>query len=127
MSKHRTYQLVVTQHPCTAAEFGHNGMSRIPLAPPLFVRLVVRNSAGAEVSAHAELPFLVARITLHSASSSTGQDLSTNSELCGTTISAPHSLRDMTGTPGAYFIFPDVGVRRQGQWRIHASLLRIAQ
>ncbi|KAF8492496.1 velvet factor-domain-containing protein [Gautieria morchelliformis] len=122
----RTYHLVVAQHPHTAAEFGQHDMSRIPLAPPLFVRLVVRNSVGAEVSADAELPFFVARITLHSAASPDRQDLSACSELYGTTISTPHSLRDMVGAPGAYFIFPDVGVRRRGRWRLHVSLLRIA-
>ena len=47
----RTYQLVVAQHPHMAAEFGQHDMSRIPLAPPLFVRLVIRNSVGAEVTA----------------------------------------------------------------------------
>ena len=47
----RTYQLVVVQHPQTTVEFGQHDMSRLPLAPPLLVRLVVRNSVGAEVSA----------------------------------------------------------------------------
>lgn len=75
----------------------------------------------------AELPFFVARITLHSAANPDGQDLSASSELYGTTISTPHSLRDMEGAPGAYFIFPDVGVRRRGCWRLYVSLLRIAQ
>lgn len=75
----------------------------------------------------AELPFFVARITLHSAANLDKQDLSACSELYGTTISTPHSLRDMEGAPGAYFIFPDVGVRRRGRWRLHVNLLRIAQ
>ena len=75
----------------------------------------------------AELPFFVARITLHSASSLDKQDLSADSELYGTTVSTPHSLRDMDGAPGAYFIYPDVGVRRRGCWRLHVSLMRVAQ
>jgi len=124
---HRTYQLVVVQQPQTTAEFGQHDMSRLPLAPPLFVRLVIRNSVGAEVTADAELPFFVARVTLHAAGSPHAQDLTLSANLYGTTISGPHTLRGMDGAPGAYFIFPDVGVRRRGRWRLHVSLLRIAR
>ncbi|KAF8517985.1 velvet factor, partial [Hysterangium stoloniferum] len=122
----RTYYLHVVQHPHKAAEFGINDMARIPLAPPLFVQLAVRNKSGVFIPADEELPFLVAAITLHDAANPNAEDLSSNSELYGTTIAAPQNLRDPEGTRGVYFIFPDVGVRRRGQWRLHVSLMRIA-
>lgn len=72
-------------------------------------------------------PFLVAAITLHKASLPPLEDFSWNSELYGTTISSPQNLKDINGTRGVFFVYPDVGIRLQGTWQLHVSLMRIAK
>ncbi|GJJ11245.1 hypothetical protein Clacol_005477 [Clathrus columnatus] len=120
----RSYHLYVVQHPITGAECG--SLSRIPLAPPLFVQLIVRDASGKVIPADDDLPFLVTAISLHKADSYDAGNLSSNNQLHGTTVAGPSNLRDMQNNCGVYFIFPDVGIRRCGQWKLHISLLRLA-
>lgn len=140
----RSYHLYIVQHPLTGAECG--SLSRIPLAPPLFVQLIVKDSSGKIIPAcsfffslvqsdrdilivfsNDDLPFLVAIISLHPADSHNSQDSSSNRELNGTTVAGPSNLLDMHNNHGVYFIFPDVGIHRCGRWKLHVSLVRIAQ
>ena len=46
----RSYHLDVVQHPIRTAEFGAASLSRLPLAPPIVVQLVIRDHAGRAVS-----------------------------------------------------------------------------
>jgi hypothetical protein len=41
-----SYHLDVVQHPIRTAEFGSASLSRLPLAPPIVVQLVIRDPAG---------------------------------------------------------------------------------
>jgi hypothetical protein len=45
----RTYQLHVVQQPSIGAEFGNAVLSRLPLAPPLIVQVIVRDTYGQTV------------------------------------------------------------------------------
>lgn len=42
----RSYHLDVVQHPQRTAEFGSASLSRLPLAPPIVVQLIVRDRFG---------------------------------------------------------------------------------
>ena len=42
----RSYHLDVVQHPQRTAEFGSASLSRLPLAPPVVVQLIVRDRFG---------------------------------------------------------------------------------
>lgn len=46
----RRYTLSVVQQPRRSAEFGSNVLSRLPLAPPLIVRLDVTDADGNDVN-----------------------------------------------------------------------------
>ncbi|KAG9124617.1 hypothetical protein FRC07_010913 [Ceratobasidium sp. 392] len=114
----RTYYLEVVQSPERTAEFGNAALSRLPLAPPLVVQLIVRNRSGTEIHIHGELPFLVAHLALLSENGGQYVDVPPNDSqlpvslsqrlLYGTLASSPHHLQDQQGHPGIYFIFPDV-------------------
>lgn len=123
-SHSRSYQLRVVQYPVTGAACG--SLSRIPLAPPLFVQLIVKDASGNIIPADDDLPFLVAVISLHKANSYVPEDLLFNRQLNGTTVACPSNLQDMRGDYGIYFIFPDVGIGCCGQWKLRVSLMRIA-
>lgn len=45
-SSHSRYSLSIIQQPTRAAEFGANVLSRLPLAPPLIVKLEVKDAEG---------------------------------------------------------------------------------
>jgi hypothetical protein len=43
----------------------------------------------------------------------------------GTLIASPTQMENMEGMTGVYFCFPDVSVRYEGRFKLHATLLRI--
>lgn len=44
----------------------------------------------------------------------------------GTLISQPYELESLTGNPGVYFIFPDIGVRLPGTFRLKCLLMPLS-
>jgi len=134
----RTYHLEVIQHPERTSELGTTAvLSRLPLSPPLVVRLTVKDVAGNAIPAHTEMPFLAAHLNLYSEDGSEPIDLveghpSHNNPaaepqrmLYGTLVSSLHPLRDLDGQPGMFFIFPDISVRRRGRYTLRVNLLRL--
>ncbi|KAF9245275.1 velvet factor-domain-containing protein [Melanogaster broomeanus] len=134
-SQMRTYHLDVVQHPQRTAEFGSASLSRLPLAPPIVVQLIVRDRFGNSVIPEMELPFLVSHLSLFSDDGSRPLDMvsSPNGEapprrlLYGNIVSSPQKLRDLQGHLGLYFLFPDVSIRWRGRFQLGVSLLRISQ
>lgn len=47
--------------------------------------------------------------------------------LYGSTVSSPQYLRDLNGRPGVFFLFPDVGVQREGRYTLRVRLLRLSR
>ncbi|KIJ20832.1 hypothetical protein PAXINDRAFT_165674 [Paxillus involutus ATCC 200175] len=134
-SQTRSYHLDVVQHPQRTAEFGSASLSRLPLAPPVVVQLIVRDRFGNTVIPEIELPFLVAHLSLFSDDGLRPLDMgsSPNGEapprrlLYGNLVSSPQKLRDLQGRLGLYFLFPDVSIRWRGRFQLGVSLLRISQ
>ncbi|KAI0766585.1 velvet factor-domain-containing protein [Trametes elegans] len=129
----RTYRLEIVQHPDRTAEFGSSTLTRLPLAPPLIARLVLRDSSGRTVIDESELPFLVAQLSLLSGDGSSPMDYGTDGRgqaaperlLYGNLVSSPHMLRNLQGRQGVYFMFPDVGVRQRGRFQLKVTLIRL--
>ncbi|KAL7411367.1 major facilitator superfamily domain-containing protein [Mrakia frigida] len=132
----RRYTLSVVQQPLRSAEFGSNVLSRLPLNPPLIVKLEVHDTEGIEVNVEPSLPFLFSHLSLLPPAASedaTPVDLlvdpATGSPvrmLYGTLVSSPHQLTLSPSTGGTYFVFPDVSVRVRGRYRLGVGLMRIA-
>ncbi|KAA1468771.1 hypothetical protein DENSPDRAFT_772004, partial [Dentipellis sp. KUC8613] len=129
----RTYQLEIIQEPQTSAEFGAAALSRLPLAPPLVVQLIIRDGRGNQVDSQPELPFLISHLSLYTGdgaqaldvASSPGTQFPPDRLLYGNLVSSPHHLRNLQGRPGVYFLFPDVSVRMQGRYSLRVTLMRL--
>ncbi|KAI0666777.1 velvet factor-domain-containing protein [Trametes maxima] len=129
----RTYRLEIVQHPDRTAEFGNSVLTRLPLAPPLIAQLVMRDSSGRPVIDESELPFLVAQLSLLSGDGAAPMDHVANGAsqnagerlLYGNLVSSPHTLRNLQGRRGVYFMFPDVGVRQRGRFQLKVTLMRL--
>ncbi|KAI0741555.1 velvet factor-domain-containing protein [Daedaleopsis nitida] len=129
----RSLRLEIVQHPDRTAEFGSSALTRLPLAPPLIAQLIMRDSAGRAIIDEAELPFLVAQLSLLSSDGSTPMDYVTDGDgrssrerlLYGNLVSSPHLLRNLQGRRGVYFMFPDVSIRHRGRFQLKVTLLRL--
>ncbi|KAJ8585988.1 hypothetical protein M405DRAFT_796118 [Rhizopogon salebrosus TDB-379] len=130
-----SYHLDVVQHPQRTAEFGSASLSRLPLAPPVVVQLIVRDRFGNSIIPEMELPFLIAHLSLFTDDGSRPLDMGTspNGEapprrlLYGNLVSSPQKLRDLQGRLGLYFLFPDASIRWRGRFQLGISLLRISE
>ena len=78
-----------------------------------------------------DLPFLVAHLTLLGEDGVTPVDTvtepTTERLLYGNLVSSPHVFRNLQGGQGVYFVFPDVSVRQQGQFRLQVALLKLSR
>ncbi|KAG6813831.1 hypothetical protein H0H92_006775 [Tricholoma furcatifolium] len=113
------------QHPQKTAEFGHNNLSRLPLTPPIIARLTVRDSSGNSVvpdDSEAELPFLVAHLSLFSADGITALDMGSSIGsnpplLYGNLVSSIDQLEDLQ----------DVSIRWRGRFQLGISVMKICR
>ncbi|KIM56495.1 hypothetical protein SCLCIDRAFT_1220300 [Scleroderma citrinum Foug A] len=134
-SQTRTYVLDVVQHPQRTAEFGSATLSRLPLAPPIVVQLIVRDRFGNSIIPEMELPFLIAHLSLFSDDGTRPLDMGASPTgdtpprrlLYGNLVSSPQKLRDLSGRLGLYFLFPDVSIRWRGRFQLGVSLLRLSE
>ncbi|KAI6023655.1 velvet factor-domain-containing protein [Pisolithus microcarpus] len=112
--------------PGRTAEFGAATLSRLPLAPPIVVQLIVRDRFGNSIIPEVELPFLIAHLSLYSDDGTRSLDMGrspgSNSPprrlLYGNLVSSPQKLRDLSGRLGLYFLFPDVSIRWRGRFQL---------
>ncbi|KAI0044527.1 hypothetical protein FA95DRAFT_253740 [Auriscalpium vulgare] len=131
----RNYSLEIVQQPEVSAEFGGQALSRLPLAPPLVAQLVVRDSRGHVVEGDPEHPYLICHLSLYTAdgltvldaASHAGRHFPPNRLLYGNLVSSPHSLRNLQGRLGVYFLFPDVSVRAVGRYSLRLTLMRLSR
>lgn len=129
----RSYHLEVVQHPQKTAEFGHSNLSRLPITPPIIVQLTVRDPSGNSVVPEAELPFLVAHLSLFSEDGLTplnmGSNIGTGNSppiLYGNLVSSIDQYEDPQGNLGLFFLFPDVSIRWRGRYQLGITLTRLS-
>jgi len=124
----KTYHLQILQHPVTGAEHGAYPLSRLPLSPPLILRLKVSNRKGAQIAIDEEFPFFVAHLHLLNEQAVPIQEQHSNPSqqlLYGTLVAAPQAFKDQAGYRGYFFVFPDVSLRLRGRYRLGISLTRL--
>lgn len=87
-----------------------------------------------EICSEPDLPFFIAHLSLYSGDGMTLLDERRGSGafppdrlLYGNIVSSPHSLRNLHGSPGIYFLFPDVSVRYRGLYTLRISLMRLSR
>lgn len=80
-----------------------------------------------------ELPFLVCNISLQTED---GQDMTmvldpmsgeAVSMIYGGLVATAAEMVDQAGSPGIYFVFPDVSIRYVGRFRIEGNVLRMTR
>lgn len=64
---------------------------------------------------------------IHAEKSSVLKPLPTKEYLSGATVSSLHKLRDLDNTDGGFFVFGDLAVKKQGNFKLHFSLFEIIE
>lgn len=79
-----------------------------------------------QTNRNTELPFLVAHLHLH-AEDGTPLDMETTGQsmLYGSTVSSAQTLRNLLGSMGSFFVFPDVSISIRGRYILRITLMRL--
>ncbi|KAJ3906349.1 velvet factor, partial [Lentinula edodes] len=130
----RLYHLEVVQQPQRAAEFSNYPLSRLPVTPPIIVRLDIHDASGNPVVPEAELPFLIAHLSLYNENglervdrSPTQSGFGSAPVLYGNLVSSVEQLEDLQGNRGLFFLFPDVSIQWRGRYQLGITLLQISR
>lgn len=94
---------------------------------------MIHVSEGYTRAREAELPFLIAHLSLYSEDGERRLDteppMSTSSPriLYGNLVSSVDCLEDLQGNMGLFFLFPDASIRWRGRFQLGITLLRISR
>ncbi|KAK9764897.1 hypothetical protein K7432_007217 [Basidiobolus ranarum] len=118
-----TYSLIVRQQPkqarlCSSKE----KVDRRPIDPPPIVQIKV--DGYEDNDDYLQNPYFVMYASLVPANSSDTAQISPRN-LTGTLASSLYKLKDVDNTDGGFFVFSDISVRIEGQFRLKFSLFEI--
>ncbi|KAI8149394.1 velvet factor-domain-containing protein [Fennellomyces sp. T-0311] len=71
--------------------------------------------------------FVVANLVLSNHTNNYKEQELLEEYLVGTTVSSLYRLRDMDNTDGGFFVFGDLSVRKEGDYKLHFSLFEIVE
>ncbi|CAG8619601.1 12388_t:CDS:2 [Ambispora gerdemannii] len=134
-----SYEIMVAQQPVRARMCGFGDKDRRPLSPAPVVQLIVKDIQGKMIQpkeincslfvVHASLwkengideAMIVAHLPSRLSPANSTQSLTNN--LLGNRAASPYTLNDINGIPGVYFIFSDLSVRTDGEFKLIFNLM----
>ncbi|KAK6536185.1 hypothetical protein TWF281_000430 [Arthrobotrys megalospora] len=122
------YELYIRQGPERARVAGTKEKDRKPVDPPPIIQLKIRDDSDPQQN-YLQSPYYFMCTNLYPASETpkdTGASSSYNQALAGTLVSSLHRLKDIDNTDGGFFVFGDLSVKVEGQFRLRFSLFEIS-
>ncbi|KAJ6259780.1 hypothetical protein Dda_5421 [Drechslerella dactyloides] len=108
---------------------GRETTDRKPVDPPPIIQLKIRDDSDPQQN-YLQSPYYFMCTNLYPASEtpkeSSGASSSYNQALAGTLVSSLHRLKDIDNTDGGFFVFGDLSVKVEGQFRLRFSLFEIS-
>jgi hypothetical protein len=97
---------------------------RRPVDPPPIVQLRIRDEND-PAHIHLQSPYYFMLCTLHHATEDRSAPVPPSSALAGTLVSSLHRLKDIDNSNGGFFVFGDLSVRVEGEYRLRFSLFEM--
>ncbi|KAL8718471.1 MAG: hypothetical protein Q9225_004402 [Loekoesia sp. 1 TL-2023] len=135
------YTLTVRQGPERARVAGPKEKERKPVDPPPIVQLYIRDPLDPaqyeprsylpisamlkELRNYLQSPYLFVCANLCNADLENPTQLASQSVLSGTLVSSLHRLKDVDNSDGGFFVFGDLSVKVEGDYRLRFSLFEM--
>ncbi|KAI5280250.1 hypothetical protein KEM54_003782, partial [Ascosphaera aggregata] len=97
---------------------------RKPVDPPPIIQLRVREDVDPSQQ-YLQNPYYFMECTLHEAQEDRPVSYSPANSLAGTAVSSLHRLKDVDNSDGGFFVFGDVSVKIEGEYRLKFSLFEM--
>ncbi|KAJ5102576.1 Velvet factor [Penicillium argentinense] len=119
------FDLTIRQQPDRARVAGGKEKERKPIDPPPIVQLRVREEGSYLALHYLQSPYYFMTCSLYDASDDRPVPVAPSTALAGTLVSSLHRLKDVDNSDGGFFVFGDLSVKIEGEFRLKFSLFEM--
>ncbi|KAL1868818.1 hypothetical protein Plec18167_008123 [Paecilomyces lecythidis] len=126
LGSHRTdFELTIRQQPDRARMTGNKEKERKPIDPPPIVQLKIRQGNYYLAQNYLQNPHYFMCVSLYDAAEGHPSPIRPSTALAGTLVSSLHRLKDVDNTDGGFFIFGNLFIKLEGEFRIRFTLFEM--
>ncbi|KAL3491374.1 velvet factor-domain-containing protein [Aspergillus germanicus] len=119
------FDLIVRQQPTRARVAGGKEKERKPVDPPPIVQIRVREEGTYLAQHYLQSPYFFMCCSLYDAQDDAPASGSPSTNLTGTLVSSLHRLKDVDNTDGGFFVWGDLSVKVEGDFRLKFTLFEM--
>ncbi|PYH96265.1 hypothetical protein BO71DRAFT_321357 [Aspergillus ellipticus CBS 707.79] len=124
-SQSSEFDVIVRQQPNRARVAGGKEKERKPVDPPPIVQIRVKEE-GTYLSQHyLQSPYYFMCCSLYDAAEDNPVPVAPSTALTGTLVSSLHRLKDVDNTDGGFFVWGDLSVKIEGEFRLKFTLFEM--
>ncbi|PWW74534.1 hypothetical protein C7212DRAFT_358792 [Tuber magnatum] len=118
------YELHIRQGPERARIAGVKEKDRKPVDPPPIIQLKIRDDTDPAQN-YLQSPYYFMCTNLYSSMVDSPSPIPPHQALAGTLVSSLHRLKDIDNSDGGFFVFGDLSVKIEGEFRLRFSLFEM--
>ncbi|KAH8149502.1 uncharacterized protein LAJ45_06582 [Morchella importuna] len=118
------YELHIRQGPERARVAGVKEKDRKPVDPPPIIQLKIRDDSDPAQN-YLQSPYYFMCTNLYSSVHDSPSPIPPHQALAGTLVSSLHRLKDIDNSDGGFFVFGDLSVKIEGEFRLRFSLFEM--
>ncbi|KAG0633932.1 velvet factor-domain-containing protein, partial [Tuber brumale] len=118
------YELHIRQGPERARIAGVKEKDRKPVDPPPIIQLKIRDDSDPAQN-YLQSPYYFMCTNLYSSMHDSPSPIPPHQALAGTLVSSLHRLKDIDNSDGGFFVFGDLSVKIEGEFRLRFSLFEM--
>ncbi|KAJ5476296.1 Velvet factor [Penicillium sp. IBT 31633x] len=119
------FDLIIRQQPNRARVAGGKEKERKPIDPPPIVQLRVREEGTYLAQHYLQSPYYFMCCSLYDATEDRPVPVAPSTALAGTLVSSLHRLKDVDNSDGGFFVFGDLSVKIEGEFRLKFTLFEM--
>ncbi|CAG8016998.1 unnamed protein product [Penicillium olsonii] len=119
------FDLTIRQQPNRARVAGGKEKERKPIDPPPIVQLRVREEGTYLAQHYLQSPYYFLCCSLYDPTEERPVPVAPSTALAGTLVSSLHRLKDVDNSDGGFFVFGDLSVKLEGEFRLKFTLFEM--
>ncbi|KAE8155436.1 velvet factor-domain-containing protein [Aspergillus caelatus] len=119
------FELIIRQQPTRARVAGGKEKERKPVDPPPIVQIRVREEGTYLAQHYLQSPYYFMCCSLFDPSDDVPVPVPPSTALTGTLVSSLHRLKDVDNNDGGFFVFGDLSVKVEGDFRLKFTLFEM--
>ncbi|KAE8392073.1 velvet factor-domain-containing protein [Aspergillus alliaceus] len=119
------FELIIRQQPTRARVAGGKEKERKPVDPPPIVQIRVKEEGTYLAQHYLQSPYYFMCCSLFDPADDVPVTVPPSTALTGTLVSSLHRLKDVDNSDGGFFVFGDLSVKIEGEFRLKFTLFEM--